>query len=148
MVRLQKFVTTRARPSRGMEFSFQPAIFQAQLRLHSFGYNPMRKDATRDARDARVMGRVDVMAISRLWVRGGRWASTRAARGRARRKTRRSARGDDDVVRRASSSSRGVVVVVVARVVVAGKRGDRPNDTLARGANARDEGGDFSPRVE
>ena len=29
----------------------------------------MRKDAARDARDARVMGRVDVMAISRLWVR-------------------------------------------------------------------------------
>ena len=29
----------------------------------------MRKDAKRDARDARVMGRVDVMAISRLWVR-------------------------------------------------------------------------------
>ena len=29
----------------------------------------MRKDATRDARDARVMGRVDAMAISRLWVR-------------------------------------------------------------------------------
>ena len=47
VVRLQKFVTTRARPSQGMEFSFQPAIFQAQLRLHSFGYNPMRKDAAR-----------------------------------------------------------------------------------------------------
>ena len=31
---------------------------------------------------------------------------------------------------------------------IAGKRGDRPNDTLARGANARDEGGDFLPRVE
>ena len=31
----------------------------------------MRKDATRDARDARVMGRVDAMTISRLWVRGG-----------------------------------------------------------------------------
>lgn len=26
--------------------------------------------------------------------------------------------------------------------------GDRPNDTLARGADARDEGGDFLPRVE
>ena len=25
---------------------------------------------------------------------------------------------------------------------------DRPNDTLARGADARDEGGDFLPRVE
>ena len=35
-----------------------------------------------------------------------------------------------------------------SRVVVAGKRGDRPNDTLARGADARDEGGDFLPRVE
>ena len=31
---------------------------------------------------------------------------------------------------------------------IAGKRGDRPNDTLARGADARDEGGDFLPRVE
>ena len=27
-------------------------------------------------------------------------------------------------------------------------RGDRPNDTLARGADARDEGGDVLPRVE
>ena len=103
----------------------------------------MRKDATRDARGARVMGRVDAMAISRLWVRGcdGRRRARRAVARDERRVGRREA---NDVVRRASSSSsRGVVVVVVA-----GKRGDRPNDTLARGANARDEGGDFLPRVE
>ena len=108
----------------------------------------MRKDATRDARGARVMGRVDAMAISRLWVRGcddGRRRARRAVERDERRVDRREAR---DVVRRASSSSSRGVVVVVARVVVAGKRGDRPNDTLARGANARDEGGDFLPRVE
>ena len=108
----------------------------------------MRKDATRDARDARVMGRVDAMAISRLWVRGcddGRRRARRAVERDERRVDRREA---NDVVHRASSSSSRVVVVVVARVVVAGKRGDRPNDTLARGANARDEGGDFLPRVE
>ena len=96
------------------------------------------------------MGRVAVMAISRLWVRGcdGRRRARRAVARDERRVDRREA---NDVVRRASSSSsRGVVVVVVvvARVVVAGKRGDRPNDTLARGADARDEGGDFLPRVE
>ena len=49
----------------------------------------------------------------------------------ARRRRRRAAAAEED-----------------SRVVVAGKRGDRPNDTLARGANARDEGGDFLPRVE
>ena len=109
----------------------------------------MRKDATRDARDARVMGRVDAMAISRLWVRGCDDGRRRARRAVARDERRVDRREANDVVRRASSSSsRGVVVVVVARVVVAGKRGDRPNDTLARGANARDEGGDFLPRVE
>ena len=108
----------------------------------------MRKDTARDARGARVMGRVDAMAISRLWVRGcdGRRRARRAVARDERRVDRREA---NDVVHRASSSSsRVVVVVVVARVVVAGKRGDRPNDTLARGANARDEGGDFLPRVE
>ena len=108
----------------------------------------MRKDKKTRARGARVMGRVDAMAISRLWVRGcdGRRRARRAVERDERRVDRREA---NDVVRRASSSSsRGVVVVVVARVVVAGKRGDRPNDTLARGADARDEGGDFLPRVE
>ena len=108
----------------------------------------MRKDATRDARDARVMGRVDAMTISRLWVRGGD-GRRRARRAVARDDGRVGRREAPDVVRRASlSSSSRVVVVVVARVVVAGKRGDRPNDTLARGADARDEGGDFLPRVE
>ena len=92
------------------------------------------------------MGRVDAMAISRLWVRGcdGRRRARRAVARDERRVDRREA---NDVVHRASSSS-SRVVVVVARVVVAGKRGDRPNDTLARGADARDEGGDFLPRVE
>ena len=108
----------------------------------------MRKDTARDARGARVMGRVDAMAISRLWVRGGD-GRRRARRAVARDERRVGQREANDVVRRASSSSssRGVVVVV-ARVVVAGKRGDRPNDTFARGADARDEGGDFLPRVE
>ena len=105
----------------------------------------MRKDVARDARDARVMRRVDAMAISRLWVRGGD-GRRRARRAVARDERRVGRREANDVVHRASSSSsRGVVV---ARVVVAGKRGDRPNDTLARGADARDEGGDFLPRVE
>ena len=75
----------------------------------------MRKDAAWDARGARVMGRVDVMAISRLWVRGcdGR----RRARGAVERDERRVDRREaNDVVHRASSSSssRGVVVVVAA----------------------------------
>ena len=108
----------------------------------------MRKDAKRDARDARVMGRVDAMAISRLWVRGCDDGRRRARRAVARDERRVDRREANDVVRRASSSSSRVVVVVVARVVVAGKHGDRPNDTLARGADARDEGGDFLPRVE
>ena len=108
----------------------------------------MRKDATRDARDARVMGRVDAMTISRLWVRGCDDGRRRARRAVARDDGRVGRREARDVVRRASSSSSRGVVVVVARVVVAGKRGDRPNDTLARGADARDEGGDFLPRVE
>ena len=64
-----------------------------------------------------------------------------------RRVGRREA-NDKGVRRRASSSSsssRGVVVVV-ARVVVARAATDRT--TLARGADERDEGGDFLPRVE
>jgi len=75
----------------------------------------MRKDAARDARGARVMGRVDAMAISRLWVRGcdGRRRARRAVERDERRVGRREA---NDVVHRASSSSssRGVVVVVAA----------------------------------
>ena len=108
----------------------------------------MRKDTARDARGARVMGRVDAMAISRLWVRGcddGRRRARRAVERDERRVDRREA---TDVVRRASSSSSSRASSSSSRVVVAGKRGDRPNDTLARGADARDEGGDFLPRVE
>ena len=61
----------------------------------------MRKDASRDARDARVMGRVDAMAISRLWVRGcdGRRRARRAVERDERRVGRREA---NDVVHRAS----------------------------------------------
>jgi len=61
----------------------------------------MRKDASRDARDARVMGRVDAMAISRLWVRGcdGRRRARRAVARDERRVGRREA---NDVVHRAS----------------------------------------------
>jgi len=72
-------------------------------------------------------------------ARGARSRATKGASVGARRTT-------SCVARR--RRRRRVVVVVVARVVVAGKRGDRPNDTLARGADARDEGGDFLPRVE
>ena len=77
----------------------------------------MRKDTARDARGARVMGRVDAMAISRLWVRGcdGRRRARRAVERDERRVGRREANG---VVHRASSSSsssRGVVVVVARR---------------------------------
>ena len=74
----------------------------------------MRKDAARDARGARVMGRVAAMAISRLWVRGGD-GRRRARRAVARDERRVGQREANDVVRRASSSSsssRGVVVVV------------------------------------
>ena len=74
----------------------------------------MRKDATRDARDARVMGRVDAMAISRLWVRGGD-GRRRARRAVARDERRVGRREACDVVRRASSSSSRVVVVVSRR---------------------------------
>ena len=109
----------------------------------------MRKDASRGARRARVMGRVDAMAISRLWVKGcdGRRRARRAVARDERRVGRREACG---VVHRASSSSspRGVGGGGLARVTRTTARGDRPNDTLARGADARDEGGDFLPRVE
>ena len=71
----------------------------------------MRKDAARDARDARVMGRVDAMAISRLWVRGGdgRRRARRAVARDERRVDRREATTTSCVARRrcrlASSSS-------------------------------------------
>ena len=65
----------------------------------------------------------------------------------ARDERRVGRREANDVARRASSSSSSrVVVVVVARVVVARAATDRT--TLARGADERDEGGDFLPRVE
>ena len=64
----------------------------------------MRKDAKPDARGARVMGRVAVMAISRLWVRGGD-GRRRARRAVARDERRVGRREATDVVRRASSSS-------------------------------------------
>ena len=96
----------------------------------------MRKDATPDDRDARVMGRVAVMAISRLWVRGcdGRRRARRAVERDERRVGRREA---NDVARRASSSSssRGVVVVV-ARVVVARAATDRTTHSRAAPTNA------------
>ena len=92
----------------------------------------MRKDAARDARDARVMGRVDAMAISRLWVRGG------DGRRRARRAVARDERRVDrceanDVVHRASSSSSRVVVVVV----VVARGGDRARAATDRTTHSR-----------
>ena len=62
----------------------------------------MRKDASRDARRARVMGRVAAMAISRLWVRGcdGRRRARRAVARDERRVDRREA---CDVVHRAAA---------------------------------------------
>ena len=74
----------------------------------------MRKDATRDARGARVMGRVDAMAISRLWVRGcdGRRRARRAVERDDGRVDRREATTTSCVARRrrrlavSSSSSR------------------------------------------
>ena len=62
----------------------------------------MRKDASSDARDARVMGRVDAMAISRLWVRGcdGRRRERSAVARDERRVDRREA---NDVVHRAAA---------------------------------------------
>ena len=74
-----------------------------------------------DARGARSSATTDASV-------GARRATSFIAR---RRRRRRAA---------SSSSSRAEEI--------AGKRGDRPNDTLARGANALDEGGDFLPRVE
>ena len=73
----------------------------------------MRKDASPDARDARVMGRVDAMAISRLWVRGCD-ARRRARRAVARDERRVGRREANDVVHRAArgGESAGVVVVV------------------------------------
>ena len=90
----------------------------------------MRKDAARDARGARVMGRVAVMAISRLWVRGGD-GRRRARRAVARDERRVGRREANDVVRRASSSSSRGVVVVVAR---GGDRGKtrRPTERHTR----------------
>ena len=90
----------------------------------------MRKDAARDARDARVMRRVDAMAISRLWVRGGD-GRRRARRAVARDERRVGRREANDVVRRASSSSSRGVVVVVAR---GGDRGKtrRPTERHTR----------------
>ena len=61
----------------------------------------MRKDASRDARRARVMGRVDAMAISRLWVRG--CDARRRERSAVARDERRVGRREaNDVVHRAS----------------------------------------------
>ena len=108
----------------------------------------MRKDANRDARRARVMGRVDAMAISRLWVRAcdGRRRARRAVARDERRVGRREA---CDVVHRASAEERAPASSSSSsRASRTTARGDRPNDTLARGADARDEGGDVLPRVE
>ena len=90
----------------------------------------MRKDATADDRDARVMGRVAVMAISRLWVRGcdGRRRARRAVERDERRVGRREA---NDVARRASSSSSSRGVVVVARAAT-----DRTTHSRAAPTNA------------
>ena len=72
-------------------------------------------------------------------ARGARSSATKDASIGARRTTSCVARRRR---RRAASSSSS------RAEEIAGKRGDRPNDTLARGADARDEGGDFLPRVE
>ena len=49
--RLQKLsrASVTGRATWGWKESFQPAIFRDQSRLHIDGYNPMRKDASRDA---------------------------------------------------------------------------------------------------
>ena len=73
-------------------------------------------------------------------ARGARSRATKDASVGARRTTSCIARRRRRRLAASSSSSRAEEI--------AGKRGDRPNDTLARGANARDEGGDFLPRVE
>ena len=72
-------------------------------------------------------------------ARGARSRATKGASVGARRATSCVARRRRRLAS-SSSSSRAEEI--------AGKRGDRPNDTLARGADARDEGGDFLPRVE
>ena len=73
-------------------------------------------------------------------ARGARSRATKDASVGARRATSCVARRRRRLAASSSSSSRAEEI--------AGKRGDRPNDTLARGADARDEGGDFLPRVE
>ena len=73
-------------------------------------------------------------------ARGARSRATKDASVGARRTTSCIARRRRRRLAASSSSSRAEEI--------AGKRGDRPNDTLARGADARDEGGDFLPRVE
>lgn len=73
-------------------------------------------------------------------ARGARSSATKDASVGARRTTSFVARRRRRRLAASSSSSRAEEI--------AGKRGDRPNDTLARGADARDEGGDFLPRVE
>ena len=93
----------------------------------------MRKDAKRDARGARVMGRVDAMAISRLWVRGCDDGRRRARRAVARDERRVGRREACDVVRRASSSSSRVVVVVV----VVARGGDRARAATDRTTHSR-----------
>ena len=74
---------------------------------------------------------VDARGARSRATKGASVGARRATSCVARRRRRRAAEEEED-----------------SRVVVAGKRGDRPNDTLARGADARDEGGDFLPRVE
>ena len=72
-------------------------------------------------------------------ARGARSSATKDASVGARRTTSRVARRRRRRLAASSSSS---------RASSSRARGDRPNDTLARGADARDEGGDFLPRVE
>ena len=72
-------------------------------------------------------------------ARGARSSATKDASVGARRTTSFVARRRRRRLASSSSSS---------RASSSRARGDRPNDTLARGADARDEGGDFLPRVE
>ena len=72
-------------------------------------------------------------------ARGARSSATKDASVGARRTTSFVARRRRRRLAASSSSS---------RASSSRARGDRPNDTLARGADARDEGGDFLPRVE
>ena len=73
-------------------------------------------------------------------ARGARSSATKDASVGARRTTSFVSRRRRRRRLAASSSS--------SRASSSRARGDRPNDTLARGADARDEGGDFLPRVE